>query len=90
MWKINVKNLENLIDSMVWCSTAVQPIYNKVVLDNSIVDFDRMNNHVNLVASFIVDTTPYIKNQSTEHQKNTKDYITKIIWNKCVMEVWRF
>ncbi len=84
---IKTRILENLIDSMVLCSTALQPRYNKIVMDNSELDFNKMNSHINLIVAFIFNTTPYLDKLNTEQKEDNKDYITKIIWNKCVMEI---
>ena len=42
MWKVDIKKLENMVDSMLWCSTALQPRYNKIILDNSELGFNEM------------------------------------------------
>lgn len=86
MWKVDIKKLENMVDSRLWCSTALQPRYNKIILDNSELGFNEMNNHVNSIVSFIINTTPKLDKLNTERKEDTKDYITKIIWNKCVLE----
>lgn len=86
MWKVDIKKLENMVDSMLWCSTALQPRYNKIILDNSELGFNEMNNHVNLIVSLIINTTPELDKLNTERKEGTKDYITKIIWNKCILE----
>lgn len=86
MWKVDTKKLEKLIDSMLWSSTALQSRYNKFILDNSELGFNEMNNHVNLIVSFIINTTPELDKLNTERKEGTKDYITKIIWNKCILE----
>lgn len=83
MWKMNTEKLEKLIDSLTLCSTASQPMYNKIIMDNSEMDYNKMNNHVNLIMSFIFNTTPYLDKQDID----TRRYTAEIIWNKCVMEI---
>lgn len=87
MWKVDTKKLENLIDSRLWCSTALQSRYSRIVMDNSELNFNEMNNHVNLIIAFIFNTTPYLDKLNAEQKEDNKDYITKIIWNKCVIEI---